>query len=96
MIKIAVSAVAPISTALGTRKLEAELPEDSDVLGLLLSLSDKYGDEFRGFMFDENGEYKSAHNYILLNGRNIMAYSGVSCRLSDGDEVVIMPTIAGG
>ena len=96
MIKIVVTAVAPISAALGTRKLETELPDGSDILGLLKALSDQHGDTFRGLMFDESGEYKAGHNIILHNGRSILAFDGVYGRLHDGDEVVLMPMTAGG
>ena len=96
MIKIEVTAVSPISTALGTRKLEIELAETTDILGLLVALSEKHGQTFRKLMFDEDGNYKDSSNHILHNGRNIMAYEGVGCRLKDGDTVVIMPKTAGG
>ena len=96
MINVSVRSEMLIAKALGSRRLEIELPDDCDILGMLLSLSEKHGDEFRSLIFSDDGEYRSDHNIILHNGRSILAYDGVHNRLRDGDEVVIMPLVAGG
>jgi len=95
MIEVTVCSVTQIADALGSRKLYMELPEESDVLGLLHRLADQYGEVFRELLFS-NGEFKNGHTIILLNGRNIFAYDGLYRRLCEGDEILLMPAVSGG
>ena len=96
MINVTVRSIMKITKALGGHnKLALELPDECDVLDLLMLLSDEYGDEFRDLIFID-GEYESRNIIIMINGRSILAYDGIYCRIKDGDEVLIMPVASGG
>ncbi|HHW91111.1 MAG TPA: MoaD/ThiS family protein [Firmicutes bacterium] len=61
---------------------------------LLLYLSNKYGNTFRGAVLA--GNQVSDRVIILVNGRNIVHLDGVDTVLDEEDEVSIFPVVAGG
>ena len=75
----------------GKDKVEVE----STVLGELV---DKLNAEFPGFkdrLVDEEGELRYFVN-IYLNGEDIRFMDGLGTATSDGDEISIVPAVAGG
>ena len=75
----------------GKDKVEVE----STVLGELV---DKLNAEFPGFkdrLVDEEGELRYFVN-IYLNGEDVRFMDGLSTATSDGDEISIVPAVAGG
>ena len=65
-----------------------------DVRGLLDALEKSF-DGLAGLVRDEQGE---VHNYvnIYVNDDSIDALQGLDTALADGDEVTIIPALAGG
>lgn len=76
------------------RDLNVELKDSSTIKDLLDTLSTS-NQEFRSAIFDESGQVKE---YIILmkNRKNIDSLSGLETKLSEGDEVAILPPVAGG
>ncbi|GIS93714.1 MAG: ubiquitin-like small modifier protein 1 [Chloroflexota bacterium] len=75
----------------GKDKVEVE----STVLGELV---DKLNAEFPGFkdrLVDEEGELRYFVN-IYLNGEDVRFMDGLGTATSDGDEISIVPAVAGG
>ncbi len=75
----------------GKDKVEVE----STVLGELV---DKLNAEFPGFkdrLVDEEGELRYFVN-IYLNGEDVRFMEGLGTATSDGDEISIVPAVAGG
>ena len=75
----------------GKDKVEVE----STVLG---DLVDKLNAEFHGFkdrLVDEEGERRYFVN-IYLNGEDVRFMDGLGTATSDGDEISIVPAVAGG
>ena len=62
--------------------------------GLLDELEGEY-DALKGLVRDEGGEVHR-HVNIYVNNEEIDALSGLDTPLADGDEVTIIPALAGG
>jgi molybdopterin converting factor small subunit len=65
-----------------------------DVKQLLDALEGRYGG-LRGLLRDEAGEVHH-HVNLYVNGEEIGSLQGQATRLQDGDEVSIIPALAGG
>jgi len=82
----------PFRRATGNRdRVEASAP---DVAGLLDALETSY-DGLRGLVRNEQGEVHH-HVNIYVNQEAIESLDGLSTPLHDGDEVAIIPALAGG
>ncbi|MCS7136484.1 MAG: ubiquitin-like small modifier protein 1 [Nitrososphaerota archaeon] len=93
--KIIVRAFATIRESLGTGYVEILLEDGSDVRTLLKTLTKKFGDVFRNQVL-VNEEKLAPYVKVLVNGRDIEYLSGMGTKLKDGDEVAIIPPVAGG
>jgi len=58
-------------------------------------ISETMGDDFKRRVLNEDGTPRSLIN-IYINGKNAKFSSGLDTILSDGDEVSILPAVAGG
>ena len=58
-------------------------------------ISETMGDDFKRRVLNEDGTPRSLIN-IYINGKNAKFSSGLDTQLSDGDEVYILPAVAGG
>ncbi len=74
---------------------QAKVEVDSAVLG---DLVEKLNSEFPGFkdrLVDEEGELRYFVN-IYLNGEDVRFMDGLKTATADGDEISIVPAVAGG
>lgn len=90
---VRVRAFANFKDILG-RDLNVDLEEGSTVKDLLDDLSTSH-QKFRSAIFDESGRVR---DYVILmkNRKNIESLGGLETKLSEGDEVAILPPVAGG
>jgi len=58
-------------------------------------ISENMGDEFQRRVLNDDGTPRSLIN-IYINGKNMRFSSGMQTALKDGDEVYILPAVAGG
>ena len=96
MINVTVRSAMSIAEALGGRTIRVDVNDNADISALLDYLSEKYGETFRGCIFNKDNTVRHGHFSITLNGRNIFALDGFGCTLKEGDDVLILPAIAGG
>ncbi len=74
---------------------QAKVEVDSTILG---DLVEKLNSEFPGFkdrLVDEEGELRYFVN-IYLNGEDVRFMDGLKTATTDGDEISIVPAVAGG
>ena len=74
---------------------QTKVEVDSAILG---DLVDKLNSEFPGFkdrLVDEEGELRYFVN-IYLNGEDVRFMDGLKTATADGDEISIVPAVAGG
>ena len=76
----------------GEKKIEITAATLSDAFS---SVSEKMGDDFKRRVLNEDGTPRSLIN-IYINGKNAKFSSGMQTLLKDGDEVYILPAVAGG
>src|SRR5215470_3244567 len=77
-----------------TNNKERVSMEASDVKGLLDELEASFGG-LKGLVRNERGEVHH-HVNIYVNNEGIEALQGLETKLRDGDEVSIIPALAGG
>ncbi len=58
-------------------------------------ISETMGDDFKRRVLNDDGTPRSLIN-IYINGKNAKFSSGLDTALSDGDEINILPAVAGG
>jgi molybdopterin synthase sulfur carrier subunit len=74
---------------------EAELTSDAaNVVGLIEELEARYP-AIRGRLRDENGSLRRFVN-LYVNGEDVRFLTGLETGLKSGDELSIVPAVAGG
>lgn len=76
------------------KELDVELKDGSTVRDLLDDLTSTR-QRLRSAVFDESGKVRE---YVILmkNKKNIESLNGLDTELAEGDEVAILPPVAGG
>ncbi|RMF31772.1 MAG: MoaD family protein, partial [Candidatus Nitrosothermus koennekii] len=76
----------------GEKKVKVNANTLNDALNNLIN---ELGNDFKRKVFDSNGKPRSLIN-IYINGKNMRFTGGLDTELKDGDEIVILPAVAGG
>jgi molybdopterin synthase sulfur carrier subunit len=91
--KVHLKAFASFRDILGKEK-DVDVKEGSSLGELLEDLSSK-NTKLKDAIFDETGQLR---DYVILmkNRKSIEHMEGLNTKLSEGDEVAILPPVAGG
>ncbi len=74
---------------------EAKVEMDSSNLGELVEKLDAAYPGFKDRLVDENGELRYFVN-LYLNGEDVRFLQGLETSVNSGDEISIVPAVAGG
>ena len=75
---------------------EKKIDLTSDTLSeAFVKISEQLGDEFKRRVLNHDGSPRSLIN-IYINGKNMRFSGGMETALKDGDEIYILPAVAGG
>ena len=78
------------------KKVDQLLLQNSlTVDGLVTLLSERYGKNFREYIYNKKGEPQEFLSFIL-NGSNINNQQGFETKLKNGDVIAILPPVGGG
>lgn len=91
---MAVKVLIPTTLRLFTNHCSEVQLEGNTVGEIITALSDEYP-ETKKALFDENGKLRSFIN-IFLNEDNIRSLQGYETPVQEGDEIMLIPAIAGG
>ena len=79
----------------GVNEITLNIEKNSTIKDVLKLLTSKFGKDFKITVF-ENPDTLSKYIIISLNGRDIRSIKNLESSLHDGDEVALLPAIAGG
>lgn len=79
----------------GNKMVILELKNLVSVEQLLSLLFEKYGQEFRDYVYNQEGKVQDFLSF-LVNGKNINNLEGFNTILKDGDIIAILPPVGGG
>jgi molybdopterin synthase sulfur carrier subunit len=74
---------------------EIQLQNIVTVDELVTLLSEKYGKNFRDYIYNKKGEVQEFLSF-LVNGKNINIMQGLDTKLEEGNVIAILPPIGGG
>ncbi|MCK5625782.1 MoaD family protein [Candidatus Bathyarchaeota archaeon] len=76
-------------------KEEIEVPHTTTVEELISLISNKYGPQFKSYVYNQNGQIKP-YLQFLVNWANITTLNGFKTLLKEHDEIAIIPPVSGG
>jgi len=79
----------------GKKVDEIQLQNAITVDELLTLLSEKYGKNFREYIYNKKGDMQGFLS-VLVNGKNINIMQGFDTKLQENDVVAILPPVGGG
>ncbi|MEM3572019.1 MAG: ubiquitin-like small modifier protein 1 [Candidatus Bathyarchaeia archaeon] len=94
--KVTIKFFASLREIAGKKEEVLNLDDGSLVEDLIKILIDKYGPEFKYYVYDEKKSSLKQDIQFLLNGRNVLTLNGLKTKLQDGDQVAILPPVGGG
>ena len=78
-----------------TNTKELLIDVGTNVGEVLEECSKKFGKKFEDAIYDENGNLKKYIN-VSVNGKDIRHKKGLETNLEEGDELALLPSVAGG
>jgi len=93
--KITVKYFAALREIVGKKEDLLELDADLTVENLLEALSDKYGEEFQEYIYNEEGRLRENLQF-LIDGKSISTSKGIKTKLHNSSQFVIIPPVGGG
>lgn len=79
----------------GNKMVNLQLKNKISVDQLLFLLLEKYGQEFRDYVYNQEGNVQDFLSF-LINGKNINNLQGFNTVLKEGDIIAILPPVGGG
>ncbi|MBW2029891.1 MAG: MoaD family protein [Deltaproteobacteria bacterium] len=94
-VKITVRSILSIKDVLGSREIEIRASGGCTLGQLLELMIEKWGEKLASKIFDAEGQVLR-HTRLIINGQDIAFLNGMETELKEGDEVLILPPVAGG
>ena len=94
-IQVKVRTILTLKKILGKGEIEIILPKGSNLKQLLDSMIKNYGEELESQLFNTDGTILP-HIRLMINGQDIAFLNKMETVLEDGDEILILPPVAGG
>ena len=96
MINVRISTILTLKEILGQRETEMSVPGGSTLEALLAIMIKTWGEKLSSFLLEpESGQVRS-YIRLMVNGQDIGFLNGMETALQEGDEILILPPVAGG
>ena len=79
-----------------TRSETIPLPATATLVDLLQRLAERYGENFRVYVFDSSPPAVNQNVLLTVNDASFRHLQGLDTPLNDGDRVAFMPLFSGG
>ncbi len=79
----------------GKKVEKIQLQNTITVNELITVLSEKYGKNFREYIYNQKGDVQEFLSF-LVNGKNINIMQGFDTKLQEMDVIAILPPVGGG
>ncbi|MFH1488965.1 MAG: MoaD/ThiS family protein [Pseudomonadota bacterium] len=96
MARVKVHTILGLKQIIGKREVDIEIPEASTVEALLSGMVRTWGEELGSYLFVTGSNRIHSHIRLMVNGQDIGFLNGLETVLKDGDEILILPPVAGG
>lgn len=96
MIKVKIHTILNLKKIIGNNEVEMPIPSRSTLVDLLEIMVNRWGDELASQLFGEDSSKLLPYIRLMVNGRDITFLDGMETELQNGDEVLILPPVAGG
>ena len=81
---------------IGLGEIELSIPERSTLEELLATMVKRWGKELSSRLLESNSSIPLPYIRLMVNGRDIAFLNRLKTELQEGDEILILPPIAGG
>jgi len=81
---------------IGSGEIELSIPERSTLEELLATMVKRWGKELSSRLLESNSSIPLPYIRLMVNGRDIAFLNRLKTELQEGDEILILPPIAGG
>lgn len=92
---VKVKLIGAFRTAAGADRLTVAYREDLSVRELMKEITTQ-APALKPSLFNQQMEGQGLNALILVNSKEISALNGLQTKLTDGDEIVIVPVVHGG
>jgi sulfur-carrier protein len=95
-VRVTIHTILNLKQIIGARQLDVELTDEARVKDLLFLMKTRWGEALSPHLFVEGTDTLIPHIRIMVNGRQIEYLDRTETLLREGDEVLILPLVAGG
>jgi sulfur-carrier protein len=94
--KVRIHAILTFKEILGAREIDISLAEGALLRDLLSRMVDVWGDRLSPHLFQPGTDQLLSSVTLMVNGRSMQFLNGIETELREGDEVLLLPPVAGG
>ena len=96
MVRVKVHTILTLKKIVGQREVEVSIPQGSNVEELLARMIKTWGEKLSSNLFEPGNNSLLPHIRLMVNGQDLRFLNGMKTELQEGDEILILPPVAGG
>lgn len=96
MIKVKIHTILNLKKVIGNAEMEMLAPDRGTLRDLLEIMINRWGDELGSLLYGPDGTELLPYIRLMVNGQDINFLEGMETVLQNGDEILILPPVAGG
>jgi MoaD family protein len=96
LIKVKIHTILNLKKVIGNAEVEILAPDRGTLRDLIEIMLNRWGDELASQLYGPDGTEVLPYIRLMVNGRDIGFLKGMETVLQNGDEILILPPVAGG